>query len=134
MTLSLSAMGRKYRFPAKFRLKSRKSIEAVFASNESVLCHPLLCRYRIITDEGAQPEAAFAVPKKNFRKSVERNRIKRLMREAFRLNRQEFLQPDADSNAPLQMVFVYLDRKISSYKIIHQQMARILTSLRQKVS
>src|SRR6516165_6102438 len=87
------------------RLKKRKVIEEVFNSGESFSIYPLRVLYLISRDSTIdndtpgsgervpEPILQFgvAVSKKNFKKAVDRNRIKRLIREAYRLQKPELL-------------------------------------------
>ena len=75
-------------FPKKERLARRKLWEAVFRDGWQIKAYPLLL-YALKTPlpEAVPAQAGFAVPKRAFRKAADRNRIKRLMREAYRLEK-----------------------------------------------
>lgn len=71
------------------RLKSRKLIEKLFAEGKSVKNFPLRMVFLQTSHTSTFPiQAAFAVPKRTFRKAVDRIRIKRLMRETYRLQKE----------------------------------------------
>jgi ribonuclease P protein component len=70
------------------RLKKSDVLTQLVSSGRSALSHPIRCTYRIIDHDGeSNVKAAFTVSKKNFKSAVKRNKIKRQMREAFRLNK-----------------------------------------------
>jgi ribonuclease P protein component len=79
----------RYRFTKEDRLKSRKAIESLFAQGKSFSIFP----FRVVWKHAgtAQPslQAGFTAGSKHFKKAVERNRIRRLMREAYRLQKAE---------------------------------------------
>jgi ribonuclease P protein component len=78
----------KFTLSAKERLKSRKAIGRLFKSKRSVGAFPLRFFYLKNSEDQQFPlQAAFSVSKKHFKKAVDRNRLKRLMREAYRLNK-----------------------------------------------
>ena len=84
------------------RLKSSKQIRDIFSGRKSVAAPPLRILWSEIPGEG-DPLAAFFVPKKYYRHAVERNRIKRLMREVYRTARHQYL-----SGHPHRVAFILL--------------------------
>ena len=78
----------KFTFNKKDRLKSQKLIEKLFLEGKSVSSFPLKLIYLKTQVSGAHViKAGVSVSKRNFKKAVDRNRIKRLLRECYRLNR-----------------------------------------------
>ena len=68
------------------RLKSVLTLDRVFADGEKIKAFPILARHTESTFDAEVPfQVATTVSKRRFRKAVSRNRIKRLMREAWRL-------------------------------------------------
>jgi len=91
------------------RLKSKKEISFVFENGESVFSFPVKLFYLKNTNP-VTASVAFMVGKKNIRLAVERNLVKRRMRESFKLNclnGRFFLG--------YSLVFVYLDKKVASF-------------------
>ncbi|WP_445749080.1 ribonuclease P protein component [Polaribacter sp.] len=71
------------------RLKSRKLIEKLFTDGKSVKNFPLRMVFLQVQHTSTFPiQAAFSVPKRNFKRAVDRNRIKRLLRETYRLQKE----------------------------------------------
>ena len=69
---------------AKERLKSAKSIEYLFSDGKAISAYPLRLVF-IGNSNGADPmRCAFSVSKRHFKKAVDRNRIKRLLRTSYR--------------------------------------------------
>ena len=78
----------KYSYSKKEKLKSKKTIELLFKEGDSVSDFPLrLVWLETSFDDGSQIKTAVSVSKKHFKTAVDRNRVKRLMREAYRLNK-----------------------------------------------
>ncbi|MFY0603991.1 MAG: ribonuclease P protein component [Flavobacteriaceae bacterium] len=80
------------------RLKSRKLIGKLFEEGSSLKVYPFKLVYLKTTHTSEFPvQAAFSVPKRKFKKAVDRNRIKRLLREAYRLDKYIVYESLTDS-------------------------------------
>ncbi|MCC6814793.1 MAG: ribonuclease P protein component [Saprospiraceae bacterium] len=122
-------MGRTFTFPSDYRLKSRKKIEDLFRSSRSVLAHPVLFKYQLNHDsEAAFIQVAFSISKKSFKKAVDRNQIKRRMREAYRLNWKELLNP-FEAEFGLNIMLIYLDKEIQEYAKIEASVKKGLLKI-----
>ncbi|TDY13538.1 ribonuclease P protein component [Meridianimaribacter flavus] len=77
-----------FTYNKKEKLKSKKLIEQLFAEGQSVSAYPLKLIYLPVDfDDSILLKAGVTVSKRKFKNAVDRNRIKRLMREAYRLNK-----------------------------------------------
>ncbi|MEY8870745.1 ribonuclease P protein component [Flavobacteriaceae bacterium 144Ye] len=77
-----------FTYNKKEKLKSKKLIEQLFAEGQSVSAYPLKLIYLPVDfDDSVLLKAGVTVSKRKFKNAVDRNRIKRLMREAYRLNK-----------------------------------------------
>jgi len=78
-------------YSKKEKLKSRKLIGELFEKGQSVSVFPLRLIYLSIPfDDGVMAKTGVSVSKRQFKSAVDRNRIKRLMREAYRLNKASY--------------------------------------------
>ncbi|MFP2995139.1 ribonuclease P protein component [Spongiivirga sp. MCCC 1A20706] len=76
------------KYPHSEKLKSQKLIEKVFAEGKSVSQFPLKMVYLATPLNTSSPlQVGVSAPRRKFKKAVTRNRIKRLMRESYRLNK-----------------------------------------------
>ena len=80
-------MAKQFTLKKDERLKRRKIIEQLFSEGRAVTAFPIRVQYKMV-DQLTEPlQAGFSVSSRNFKRAVDRNRIKRLMREAYRLQK-----------------------------------------------
>lgn len=114
------------------RICSKKLINELFTGNgRSMTAFPLRVVFmkRTIVDD--QPRAAMlvSVPKRYFKHAVDRNRVKRQVREAFRRNKSIITQNLTDDHKAVAMAFVWLtDEKFPSSEV-ENRMVRLLTRI-----
>ena len=109
-------MASRYTLGAGERLKRRQHIEALFREGKALSVFPLRLIWKFVPlgDEAFPLLAGFSAPKKKFKKAVDRNRVKRLLREAWRLNKHE-LTAAIPEGKQLQVFIQYLDREIPDF-------------------
>lgn len=119
-------------FPKAQKLCHRKDIDLLFDKGDSFFTHP----FKIVYKETERTEESsvrllISVPKKNIRSSVERNRVKRLIREAYRLNKQSLIQVLQDNQKCLQIAFVYTGKQLPDFQSVEKSLLKILDKLIQ---
>ena len=84
---------------------------------------------------GDEPlQAGFTVSSRLFKKATNRNRIKRLLREAYRLQKQELAQTLQTQNKSVTLFFLYQHRELPNFDTIYLQMGRLLAHLIKKMN
>ncbi|MBK5286290.1 MAG: ribonuclease P protein component [Bacteroidia bacterium] len=113
--------------PRAERLRSRKLISLLFNDGRSIVASPIRMLWvRSENEDGSPLQFAVSVPKKNFKRAVDRNRIKRQMREAVRKNKMEVKNFLIEKNKPCAMMFVFTGKEKVEYKIIEDKIILIL--------
>ena len=107
-------------------LRNTTSIDAVFSSGKK-LTSSNCSLYYLTVDSNKDFHVAFSVGKKTHNLAVNRNKIKRLMREAFRLNIKEYSIVSCD------LVFVFFGQVIPSYEEIENSIKSLLLSLSKTI-
>jgi ribonuclease P protein component len=117
-----------FSFKKAERLCSKKQIEKLFSEGNSFLFYPLKVVYADIDfPEPFPAKTAFTVSKKRFNKAVQRNLIKRRMREAYRLNKHLLILDENSSNKAV--FFIYIGKEILDFHTIEKAMKRSLNTL-----
>lgn len=121
-----------FKLPKEEKLKSKTLIQKIFDEGSSVSCFPLKVLYvPNPAATGVKLKVGVAVPKKAFKSAVHRNRIKRLLRECYRLNKDKIFNNTEGSYA---LLFLYLGKEIPEYKAIEKAMLAIFERLIKKLN
>lgn len=106
------------------RLKSRKLIESLYLKGKSKKYFPFRMVYLPKKHTSAFPaQVGFSVPKRNFKLAVHRNRIKRLMRETYRLQK-EIVYSSLDE--PYIFMISYIGREEMKFDEMYVKMEKLL--------
>lgn len=120
-----------FTFPKKERLKSKKIIEQVFLDGLAIRAFPLKLIYlNTPLDQPVQTQVALVAPKKNFRSAVKRNRIKRLLRENYRLNKHLIFN---NTERQYALVILYIGKEMPSFRDIDLALKVLLKNFLKKV-
>jgi ribonuclease P protein component len=118
------------------RLCSKKQIEMLFTQGHVVFMFPFRIFYRITAAEPASRLAPcrimISVPKRNFKKAVHRNLLKRRVREAFRQHKQELHAALITQSKCLQLVLYYACATALPYESLAEAIKKINNALIQR--
>jgi len=120
----------KYTLGKTERLKSRKKIEALFSSGQRITSVPFLVYYRVHNDsELSKLQAGFNASKKNFKKAVDRNRAKRILREVYRLQNTALKNRVKTGKKSLDIFIIYTGKELPVYTEVSVKFEPVLQKL-----
>ncbi len=107
------------------RLKSRKAIDLLFTKGKSFSNFPFRICWQLVDDEIGL-KAGFTASSKNFKKATDRNRIKRLIREAYRLQKNNLQDMLISKNKSVHIFFIYTGKEVPEYEVIFEKTDTVL--------
>ena len=126
-------MAKRYTLGRNERLKSRKQIEQLFNNGQRFINPPFRIFYSFQTNK--QPgithplQAGFGASSRNFKTAVERNRIKRLTKEAYRLQKKVLYDNLKEQRRTLYVFFIYTGKRLPVYAEVYDSIGIALAKL-----
>ncbi|MCA5005585.1 ribonuclease P protein component [Sphingobacterium bovistauri] len=124
-------------FTKEERLCSKRKIDSLFYSGSSFIVYPFRVVYLLDkTPEGPSPvQVIISVSKRRFRRAHDRNRIKRLMREVYRLQKNELLYEEvAKLSLNLSVAIQYVGKEELDFELLYGKMSKTLKQLANAIS
>ncbi len=123
------------RFYKTERLRSKKDFEQLFTGSNSFFVYPFKVVYRTVDySDKEYLKVGMSVSKRNFKRAVKRNYIKRRIREGFRLNKQPLKLLLEERRVGLQLMLVYVSKELQEYDVIEPKIRIILEKLAKILS
>jgi len=116
----------------KERLKSRKQIEQLFSKGKNFPLTPFRIYYQVTpltTHSSSSLQFGAGVSAKTFKRAVDRNRIKRLTREAYRLQKTPLQEATIGKKLQLHIFFIYTSRELPGFNTVKEKVNVILNKL-----
>ena len=110
-------------------LKHKKVISELFGKGSSFSIYPIKIIFKIKSE--GQHQVLFSVPKKKFKKAVERNKIRRRLKEAYRLNKHVL---NINNKSKLNIAYIYISEQILPFEFVQGKMIECLKKLANKLT
>ena len=113
-------------------LKSRIVIKDIFIQKKGFIHYPL--RFSFIEQPSINPvKVVFSAPKRNFKKAVDRNRLKRMMREAYRQTQTSFILSLEGKQKSIAIYIGYIGKEFVEYSVIEEKIKLSLIRLTKEL-
>ena len=126
-------MAKEFTLGKNERLKSRKQIEQLFKSGQRFVCPPFRIFYFLSickqSSDISSLQAGFGASSRNFKTAADRNRIKRLAREAYRLQKNVLQDILKKQNRKLNIFFIYTGKALPLYPDVYNSINKALVKL-----
>lgn len=123
-----------FTFTKEERLCHRKDISTLFRKGNSFYTPGFSVKWAVTNKNQEYPvKLLITVPKRYFKRAVDRNKVKRLIREAYRCNKNDFYQFLMDSDIQIHLGIVFTHRNIPSYKHTDEKISLILQQLKKEI-
>ena len=119
--------------PKSARIKSRASLEQLFASGKSFSIFPIKIFYNASDFENSKApvQRGVGVSARNFKKATERNRIKRLLRETYRTQQELIIVPEGKK---LDVFFLYIGKELPAFVDLKLVLASVMKKLSERLN
>lgn len=119
-----------FKLGKRYSLKSKKTIDAIFASGERVKSYPFTAIIKVTSfDEDVPFKIVFSAPKRTFRLATKRNRIKRVMREAVRLQKSKLDDYLSEHKMQLAIFLVYSTNEELDHEILLKKTDKLIDKI-----
>lgn len=116
------------------KLKSRKQLENIFTSGKTFTVFPIKVFFGFVDEQDSIVKAGVGVSKRFFKKAVDRNYIKRLLRESYRTEKVPLNNQMFETNKKLKLFFLFIDGNLPGYNLIQQKMKLIIEKLSRELN
>lgn len=124
-----------YTFKKEERLCNKKLIDGLYHNGSSFLCYPYKVSWLLTESARVPAQVVFGVAKKRYKTAVDRNLIKRRMREAYRLLKQQFLYDQLHSaDKKLILSISYIGTEITDYAFMEKKMLKLFIQLGEQLA
>ena len=119
-------------------LKSRGSIDRLFKNGKNIKSGPIVLLYNVEPLDDFPVKIGVSVPKRRFKKAVDRNRLKRQIREVYRLHQNPLYSLMKEQQKQLSVFFIYRGSETFNYKALEGKiivtLSRLETELRKELT
>lgn len=123
-----------YTFGKEYKLCRKKMMDSIFAKNKAVKKFPFVLLYEEVEEVLPKPfQVVISVPKKYFKRAVDRNRTKRLMREVIRLEKHPLEELLIQNKKYLALFWVYTSNEQFELDVLRKKFQKMIQNLIEKI-
>ncbi|MDD4372675.1 MAG: ribonuclease P protein component [Bacteroidales bacterium] len=120
-------------FPKNERLHGHNAISTLFANGQSFYVYPfkVIFVHNKAEEDGTEVRILISVSKKKVKNAVDRNHIKRMIREAWRLNKQAVINKVSSVNKQIDIALIYTGQQTPEFILVQKKIKAIIKRLIQ---
>ncbi|HPW67460.1 MAG TPA: ribonuclease P protein component [Salinivirgaceae bacterium] len=116
------------------RLKSRKAIECLLSDAQTFTLFPVRALFKVFPGDDTEPlKVCVSVSKRKFKRAVDRNRLKRQMRESWRVHKHELRQKLSENNFRMDVMLIYISNEKEEFTKINEKIEASIKRLIQLI-
>lgn len=115
------------------RLFKKRSIDLLFAQGKSFIAYPFRVVYLFVEGGCLPPALLISVPKRRLKRAVHRNRVKRLVKETYRVRKQALTPVGEKKDRQLMLAFLYVSNEIATFRVVESAMDKTIAILSEKM-
>lgn len=125
---------KKLTFPKHERISWKRHLDLLFAEGKSFVAYPLRIIYIPVEKDysGSTVSIVVSVSKKRFKHAVDRNVLKRRIRESYRRQKHELIDFFNQKDSALLIAFLYISKDKASFETIDKGISKAICTLKHK--
>lgn len=127
-------MTKTFSYNRKEKLKSKKQLDELFTTGKSFSIFPLKVLYQFVDEQEIAVKTGVGVSSRFFKKAVDRNRIKRLLREAYRTEKQPLHIFLNNNKIKINVFLLFIDKALPTYRLVNTKMKFCMERLIQELN
>lgn len=125
-------MGHQFTFTKQEKLTGETVVTELFLKGASFIAYPIRVVWTATkTEDAPSLRVLMSVPKKKLKHAVDRNRVKRLLREAYRLQKQDLSAMVAEQGLQVRMAFVWIPNEVLDYPKVEKKVLDALSKMQK---
>lgn len=127
-------MAKQFSYSKKEKLKSKKQLDNLFKSGKSLTVFPVKLFYAFASEQDNIIKSGVGVSSRHFKKAVQRNRIKRLLREAYRTEKLPLHSYPNNNKKQLVLFLLFIGKELPQYYFLKEKMRLCFQRLIQELN
>lgn len=122
------------KFSKSERIKSRIVLEKVYNQGEMIKVYPFRLKFlKSGTEDLGNAKIVVSVPKRLVKRASKRNRIRRQIKEIYRLNKSDLLSLLVDKSQGLALFLIFTGKETVTFEVLEEKLKKLLEELKHKI-